>query len=64
MFLFLGNGVRDVSLVFWREDNKWNANVIPLQSRIVRCSQWSLARYEDSIEFNGCDEFTSVRSTK
>jgi len=30
MFLFLGNGVRVVSPVFWREDNKWNVDVIPL----------------------------------
>ena len=30
MFLFLGNEVRNISPVTWREDNKWNADIIPL----------------------------------
>jgi len=63
MFLFLGNGVWDVSPVIWMEDNKWNADIIHLQLRIIRWSQWTLEWYEDSIEFNGCEKFTYVRNT-
>jgi len=52
MFLFLDNRVREVFLVNWREDNKYNADVIPLQLKTFRCLQWTLAWYEDLVEFN------------
>ena len=42
MFLFLGNRVREVSLLVRREDDKWNADITPLQLKIVRRSQWIL----------------------
>ena len=46
MFLFLGNGVQDVFPLVWREDSKWNIDVILLQLEAVRYSQWILAWYE------------------
>ena len=32
-----------------REDDKWNADVTPLQLKAIRCSQWTMAWYEDLI---------------
>jgi len=58
MFLFLGNGVQKFPQSVRREDNKLNADVICLHLKTVRCSQCTLAWYEDLIKGNRCDGFT------
>jgi len=41
-----------------KENDMWNADIIPLQLKTVRCLQWNLTWYEDLIDFDRCDRFT------